>query len=211
MPPPALYSEFNIMNSIATYVAAQLLAAGYVVYWQARDLLQVGASTWYQQYSTKSALYLADSGFLTLLQGKKGIVTLRQALPADPVFVARPTLDGSVLPPDAVATPALSIEIGPSQPIGHYELGTTLKWRSRHLVIDGYTRTQDEQARFKDYLSLWFEPDIPLSIYNHDAGTGTLIDTLLPLDGRVDAATVIDRADAVTYQVLLNARLEYIA
>jgi hypothetical protein len=204
-------SEFNIVNSVSEYIAGKLLEAGYVVYWHARDALQLNATDWYFEYSTNYPTYLAVPAVLTAMNAAKGIVTLGRSLPAEPRFVARPTLDGSVLPQDAVGIPALSVEVGPAQIVEYLECGTRVKRWFRHLLVDGYARTQDEQGRFTDYFALWFEPDIPLSIYDHDAGTRALIDTVLPLLPNISRAQLIDQADAITYQLVFNARLEYFA
>ena len=105
--------------------------------------------------------------------------------------------------------PAMAIALGAPVPLAAVEIGTKVKWRTRHLMIDSYTRTTDEQGLFKDALANWLDENTILAIADHDAGTLAVVGAVEVLDSTVASARVVDRAEAVTYEVLLNARLEY--
>ena len=209
----ALYSETNVVNSLSVHLAGQLLAAGYVVYWHQRDALQVNttSSGWYYNYSTQFAAYWTNGAFQTLLQNAKGLVTLTDSIPAQPRFLQRPINDGSVPEADAVMAPTIAIKVGPAVDLGDYELGTRTKWRTRHLVLDAFVRTSHESGLFKDWFSQWFDRDTVLDIVNHDAGTLAAVGPVRFNVVRVDSDEVFDQAEARSFEVLLNARLDYVA
>src|SRR5690242_15772631 len=121
-----VWSESNIINSLSLYLAGQLLAAGFLVYWHERDALQINTSPtgWYLQYSQNYQTYLANSTFQAAHAAAVGIVTMVDSIPANPRFVKRLTSDASVGPADAITVPAVSIEVGPAIPVQNYELGT---------------------------------------------------------------------------------------
>jgi hypothetical protein len=210
---PEKYSETNILNSLTLYLATKFLAAGFLIYWHARDAVQINttSSGWYLQYSQNSSTYLADPTFAAAYAAAKGLVTFVDGIPAVPRFIVRLTSDQSIGPADAVPVPAVSVEIGASVPLANYELGSTTKWRSRHLVVDSYVRTPAEQKLFKDLLAQWFEPDLNLTVNDHDAGTLAVVGTVEVLDTAIADARVPNQAEATTYEVLLNSRIEYIA
>ena len=39
-----LFSESNIINTLSLYLATQLLAAGYLIYWYEADAVQINTS-----------------------------------------------------------------------------------------------------------------------------------------------------------------------
>lgn len=215
----ALFSETNIVNSISQYLATQLLAAGYLLYWHHIDAVQInGTSTgWYLNWSVNGATYLAQPTVQTVFTAARGLLTLTGEIPAVPRFVIRLIDDTSIGPADVVAVPTLSVEVGPALPVSNYELGARTKWRSRHLIVDGYLRgPQDapnfnEQALFKDFLALWFDNEQPLAVQNHDDGSLAAVGTVTVMDSVVRHATLPQAPDPTTYQVLLNARLVYVA
>jgi len=207
------FSESNVLNSVALYLASKLFAAGYLVYWHKRDAVQINTSStgWYLTYSANRATYLADPTFAAAYAAAKGLVTFVDTIPAVPRFITRLTDDTSVGPADAVPVPAMAIALGAPVPLAQVEIGTKTKWRTRHLMIDSYTRTTDEQGLFKDALANWLDENTILAIADHDAGTLAVVGSVEVLDSTVASARVVDRAEAVTYEVLLNARLEYAA
>lgn len=204
------YTTSNVSNSLATYFAERLLVAGYLVYWHHRDMVQTTDGTYYQ-YSTSYVTYLADPTFLSRYSAAKGIVTITDHVPAVPRHIIRPTTDGSVGPAESVTVPVLSIEIGDAVPLASYEAGSSLKWRTRHLVIDGYARSKDESARLADLLAVWFDEEVQRDVNDHDAGTQAVVGPIRVADMRVDRADFLDEAEERRFEVLLNARLEYVA
>lgn len=209
---PDKYSERNIVNSAALYLAAKLLAKGYLIYWHKVDALQIStaASGWYFQFTPNKAAYLADATVAAAVSGAKGVVTVVDGLPAVPRFITRLISDDSLGQDDAITVPAISVECSPVLLTSRYELGSTVKWRSRHLLVDAYVRDDDEQASFKDWFALWFEQDTVIDVYDHEGS----LDPVGPLDlnqVRVDADRFADGAEATTYQVLAQAVAEYVA
>jgi len=210
MQPPEKYSETNVLNSLSLYVATKLLAANYLLYWQYRDALQA-PSGWYPQWQANKLSYLVDVTLAAEVANAQGLLTIVGAIPAVPRYVTRLIDDTSVGPPDEVSVPTFSIEVGAAIPGPPYELGTKVRWRSRHLIIDSYARTEQESRRFKDFLALWFDADLLLQVVDHDAGDLADVGSLAVMDTSVHSATVLDGVEATTYEVLLHAGLIYVA
>lgn len=210
---PEAFSESNVLNSLSLYVASKLLASGYLLYWHKRDAVQIADSStgWYTEWSKNGATYLANSTVAAAFSAARGLVTLTGEIPAVPRFIIRLIDDTSIGPADVVSVPTLSIEVGPAIAVSDYELGSGKKWRSRHLIVDGYVRTVEEQGRFKDFFSLWFDNNQALTIRNHDAGTLAQVGEVTVVDSVPRYQTLVMGAEATTYQVLLNARLVYVA
>lgn len=206
---PEQASSANIVNSVAEYLAGKFLAKGYLVYWQVLDAVQT-ADGWYYEYSVNSATYLADATFGAAATAAKGMVAIVPAIPAEPRFVSRPTLDGTVLPESHVGIPAIAIEVGAPDPQFRYQLGSTMHWRRRMLTLDCYTRTQAEQAEWQDWLALWFDPDVLIPLRDHE-NTGLSLEDGWSTMTRIDSNTVLNRAEAEAFQVVLTTFLEYIA
>lgn len=206
-----LYSSRNVVNSVATYLAAQLLAAGYLVYWRDADAMQAPAG-WYTSYSTQAATYLADPVFSAAFNAAKGIVTLVQGETAFASFVTRPTNDGTVGTQNQVQIPAFGITIGPDVVLKPYEAGSGLKWRVRALTVEGRAREKDELQAFSDALAKWFDDgDVYIDVVDHDGTSGEA-----PGAVRVTRRTVTRNVDpeagaAEQFQVECMARLEYVA
>lgn len=207
---PQLYSESNVLNSLSSFLAGQLLADGYLLYYQRRDVLQTGAG-WYPEWSVHRATYLADASFAAALAAARGVLTLTAEIPAEPRFITRLISDASVGAPDEVTVPTLSIEVGPPIVTGNYELGTRTKYRSRFLLCDGFVRTVEEQRRLADALARWFDPETTLDVLDHDAGTLVPVGPLTVDDTVVRTQVWPQRAEVATYEVLLTARLIYVA
>jgi hypothetical protein len=206
---PEKASTANFTNSVAEYMAAKLLDIGYIVYWQELDGVQT-PDGWYYQYSTQSATYLADPTFLGRANAALGLVAIVPAIPAEPRFIARPTVDGIVLSENQVAIPAAAIEIAAPDPKFRFQLGSTEHWRRRRLTLDVYTRTASEQQQWQDWFALWFDPDVRIPIRDHES-TGAVLEDAWCQMTRIDSNTVLYRAEAEAFQVVLNTFLEYIA
>lgn len=203
-------NEHNVANSVALYLAAKLLAEGYLLYWHAIDAVQT-PDQWYSQYSVNQASYLLDSTFAARVASAKGLLTILPKKSAIPRWIQRPTNDGTVQPQDSVPIPALSLTIDPVVTVANYELGSKLKWRVRRLTIDGYARDETEQSRFVDLLADWLDNETMLDVLDHEAGDLALLGTVEVDRVSLDAGFAFDEAEAATYEVLFNARLEYVA
>jgi hypothetical protein len=211
MSTPSAYSERNVANSVAAYLADCLLGAGYLVYWHQIDAVQA-PSGWYHRYSAEQAAYLADATFAAEVAAAAGLITVRGDISALPRFVTRRTVDGSVAADqEYVPVPALSIAVGPAQADRRYELGTALKWRERHLFLVVLARDGAEQSTLQDALGVWLDGDTVVAVLDHAAGTAAPVGDVRVARVAVERATVADDAEALTYQVALNALLEYVA
>ena len=213
MPTAEKFSTTNILNSVALYFASKLLQAGYLVYFHKRDVLMIAdtPSGWYFQFSENKTAILADSTVQTAVAAAKGLITIVDGLPAVPRFVVRLIDDTSVGPAEIVPVPAASVELAAASPIEYLEIGTKLKWRTRHLVIDSYVRTDAEQHQLKDYLALWFDEDFFVEIKDHDDGSLSVVGVVTVQVPRVGTDILTLQDEPTTYQVLLNARLTYVA
>jgi hypothetical protein len=205
------FSYGNLLNSMSLEVSTKLLAAGYLIYWRQPDSVQTGAG-WYNQYSTTFATHLADGTFASAVTGAKGLITLTDQIPALPRYIVRPISDGTVPGEHEVMVPTLSIEVAPPQVASRYELGSDLKYRNRHLVIDGYLRTKAEQTAMEDMLSVLFDQDQHFDILDHDAGDLAVIGQVRVNHPTVVSGTIQPQGvESVTYQVVMNTFLEYVA
>lgn len=210
MTAPELFSESNIVNTVAGYLAEQFITQNYLVYWHKRDAVQTDDG-WYYEWSINKTTYLADGTFAADVTAAVGMVSFVDGLPADPRFVTRLISDASIGPADEVPVPVVSIELSAEMHQENYELGTGVKWRTRHLILDGYGRTPYEQGKFKDWFALWFEKESVLDLENHDTGAGAIVDQITFIQVRTDAARFLDKGNALTYQTLTNALIVYVA
>jgi hypothetical protein len=207
----AKYSEANVLNSVGLWLADRLRAAGYVLYWHRPDAVQLPDGTWWYNYYAQAATYLANPAFATPFTASRGLVSLYEGWPANPTYLVRPTTDGSVPQQDAIVVPALALSLAEAVPHRNAQLGDrTTKVRTRHLVIEGAVR-EEEHRWFKDQLALWFDPETVLDIKDHDAGDLADVGLVRVAQAGVASAKRALRPDAATYQVVLNALLEYVA
>jgi hypothetical protein len=204
------FSSANVVNSLARAAADRLLEKGYLVYWHQIDAVQT-PTLWYHAYAANQAAYLAAPAFAAELAAASGLVTIRADISALPRFVVRHTVDGTVPGPEAVPVPALAVELGPMRARGRYELGTGLQWRVRPLMVVALARDPDEQRRFGDWLSALFDEDAQFTVADHDGGSGDPVGPVRVDRASTTQAVATDDAEALTYQVLVNAFLEYIA
>lgn len=207
---PEQYSESNIVNSLSIALANKLLLASYLVYWHKRDAVQTPDGMYFQ-WSTNYASYMADVTFAARVTAGKGMIALRDSLPAEPVFIQRHIQTAGPIKQNEVPVPALSVEVGPPVAIKDWELGSKMKLWGRHLIIDGYVRDQSEQRRFKDYLAIWMMDDQFFTISDHDSGSLAEVGPLDTNDTVIDFAVEVAGQEQTTYQVLCNSRLEYVA
>lgn len=207
------FSENNITGSLALVVANNILDLGYLVYWHAKQAVQIDIASpdWYFNWNTNFATYMIEPNFSAAWANAKGLLMLTDYLPTEPRFIERPIDVVGPIPDDQVQIPALSIEVGPPVEISNYELGSRLKWYNRHLVLEGYLRNRTELSIFKDQLAEWFRGDTPIDIRNHDAGNLALIGTVSVLDAAVDYEINRESTEQTTFHVICNARLEYVA
>lgn len=209
--PAADYSTPNIINSISLELAARFLTAGYVLYWHRLDALQTSTIDWYYNYSTTYETRLADAAFLGLLTAAKGILTITDSVPALPRYTVRPINSGAVPAEDEVMVPSLAVLLGPAIDLSSAEMGSDLKNWARRLELDTYLRTTDEQGLFQDLFPLWFKGDATFAIKNHVAGTLADVGTVVVGRSQTATLTVIDNSLAQTFEVAMQAKLDYVA
>lgn len=212
MPTPADYSASNLLNSLATYVAGQLLASGYLIYWHAADALQINTSAtgWYFGLTANRATILATPAVASAMSTAKGVWTIAEAFPAEPRFVARLISDDSLGQPDEVQTPVLVFDLSPERTQDPYELGTRVMWRYRALTVVAVVRQAHEQRWVADGFARWLQHQTSVDVVNHDAGTLSTVGMTTLEDTRVDQGTFIDAADALTYQVVAGSIVTYV-
>lgn len=203
------FSETNIVNSVSLVLAQRLMAKGYLIYWRHRDAVQTPEG-WYYDWGTNFTAYMSDVAFAARVNGGTGLVVLSDSLPAEPVFVKRHIQVAGPIAQNEVPVPAISVEVGPAVVMTNWELGSALKMRGRHLIVDGYVRDRSEQVKFKDWFAEWFDNDTFFTINQHDDGSLSPIGQLDTNDTIVDFAIEVAGQEQVTYQVLCNSRLEYI-
>lgn len=206
------YSHKNVSNSVATFLADVLVAEGYLVYWHEIDTLQA-STAWYPSYYANATLYAADATLQGLIAAAPAIVTLRGEIPTNPTYLTRLPHDGLLGDPAALVLPVLAVGCGDAVPVVNYELGTPLKWRVRRLSVQGALRTQDEQKRLADLLSVWLDNDTMVTVEQHD-GSATRAPVGEVRLTRVSVTTSTlptSDAQASTFGLSLLARLEYVA
>jgi hypothetical protein len=205
-----LFSERNILNSVAMHLGAQLLEFGYLVYWHKIDAVQTPEGT-YTGYTANQSAYLLDATFANRIQTAKGIVTITEGEVAIPRFPTRPTTDGRVATAERVQVPCFGVEIGPEVPQLSYEMGTRQRFRVRALTIEGRARTRDELTAFSDKFTEWFDEDAYLPVEDHDNVTSEGPDVVRVTRRLVTREVVEDLGEQDRFQLELNARLEFVA
>lgn len=209
MPPMSSWSSTNLFNSVGARLGAKLLAEGYLIYWSNQDGFET-PDGWYGRYSTRDDVLLQDSTVAARVAAAKGLLTIRGPLTAVPQFVTRPKYSGAVDTQNEVMVPALAIDVGGQGPIGGYELGTRLKWRTRRLTIQGFARTWDEMKLLEDRLAEWFDEDVEIDVLDHDAATLENLGSARVVSPSVEGDLEVAGSEPATYGVELNASLEYV-
>lgn len=205
------FSETNVCNSIATLLADKLIEAGYLVYWHRIDALQTGTTEWYLEYTANRETLALDPQFAAKLDAAKGVLTLKDASAAIPEYPVRPRSDGFAPAHDEIPVPNLTVECSPVTTGENVGIGERMKSRYRTAFVYGWARDRFEMGWLCDRLTEWFDPDTVLVIANHDAGGdpppavgAALVEAAMP-----EKATVLDGAEAATYEVLLSATLRF--
>lgn len=204
------FSTSNVKNSIAGFLGAALLQKGYVVYWHENDGLET-LDGYYGQWSTRQATLLTDSVVAPRIAAAAGLITIKGPITASPRFVTRPTFSGAVDEQDEIPVPAIAIDVGAAAPIANYELGSRLQWRSRHLIVHAFARTEPEQSLFQDFLAETLDEDTMIDILDHDGGTQNVVGNVRMLSPTTEGSIRIPGPESTTFAVELNARLEYVA
>lgn len=202
------WSEDNLTATVAQYLADQLLAVGYIVYWLPTDALQTNAG-WYYGWTANFVTYQADPAVQTILAAAKGMVTLKDATTAKVLYPTRHTVDGSVSAEDELQVPHLSVQVDGERPGRFTGLGDRQRERFRTLVIYGCVRDVSEQSLIRDSLVRWFDDATFLPVKDYDAGTLTVfgdVELEMPM-----AEFYINglAPEASRFEVILNARLRY--
>lgn len=205
-----LFTEHNITNTVARYLADKLVGFGYLVYWHEADAVQT-ADGWWTNYKVNQPTYAADPLFQSRLAAAKGMVTITDGETAFPRFVARPNTEGVVADQDQVQVPVFGISLGADVVTRPYEAGTELKWRVRALTIEGRLRNKPELQQLSDKLAAWFTEDQRLWIVDHSGESGED-----PQEARIDRRSIVKDVVAGAghedrYQLEMNVRLEYVA
>jgi hypothetical protein len=189
-------------------LSANLLSAGYLLYWHSIDALQT-PDGFYFQYSTQQATYLADSLVSSRMAAARGLLTVKDADAANPVRLVRPTSDGTVGSQGAIQLPELVIEIVGFSPGVLVELGSRIRRRQVLCAIYGWVRNRAEMQWMTRQLREWFDCCLIVPIYDHDAGTQALIGQAEIIAADAGSMVVGQGAEAETFEVLLSMRLEF--
>lgn len=208
-------NEHNIANTLAIYLASQLLDDGYLVYWHAIDAVQTPTG-WLAAYSTQQDSYLADLTYQAQLQAAKGLLTILPEKSAIERWITRPTNSGAVERQESVPIPALAITVGPLVSDANYQMGDRkTKWRSRTLIVEAYARDHNEQSHLADALQLWLDSDARFAINDHEnavEGQPLAVINDVEVNGAsVDTFTDRDEAESTTFEVLYSARLTFVS
>lgn len=204
----AQYSLSNLSNSVSEYLAAELLAQDYLLYWRTIDALQTPTAV-YGNYFANQATILADAAVQTYLSNARGILTVLNGDAADPALLKRPTGDGAVVAPVDVPVPSVVLAVS-HLPNGELlELGSRLRERFADLQLVGYARTFEEQLFLTEVLRARFDESLFLPVYDHDAGTKAVIPSVEVQDVVFFSTVVPLTADVQAYEIALTARLRY--
>lgn len=204
------YSYQNVLNSLSVYLADQLLAAGWLVYWHTLDAVQTGAGLW-STWSTSYATWHANPTFAASLAASRGILTLRGPVPANPTFITRLTSEGLLGNPDQIVVPSLCLDLDPAAALKPWELGDSgVALRGRTLFLFGYLRTIEEQKLLADHVADWFDLHRRVDVVDHAQGSGT-VGLLIPTRTHIEADFNFSGPEVETFALEATVRLEYVA
>lgn len=204
----AQYSLTNLGNSVSSYLASQLVTAGYLIYWKPTDTLQVGMSA-YPSYFEQQETILGDPAVAAALSASRGIVSILNQDFSFPEFPVRPTSDGTVAAPEDAPVPLLSVQVEHGGNGEYREIGSKIRARYADLLVLGYARTFEEQLYLANVVRTAFDEGEFLTIRDHDAGTRAVIDDVEIVEAEVQTDTFPLKPDAMVYEVSLSARLQY--
>lgn len=185
MPAPTNFSDINIITSVAGYVANQLTAGGWAVYWQARGVF---------------------SGTATL-----GEVTMVPEFPSEPnniVLGPRERIQSEVIVPafsvGIATTPQEDIIAGLGE--DYYETVT-------EITVDGFVANKSQHMAFSTLFRNWFKKDTYISIYDWEANpiTPSLIEdrNLYVRNRQVELIDSPDLPNPVRYYINMTAELVF--
>jgi hypothetical protein len=204
----AQYSLSNQSNSLAEYLATELLAKDYLLYWRTIDALQTPDGVYGSFFANQSTI-LADPDVADALAASRGILTVLNMDAADPTLLKRPTSDGGVIAPVDVPLPSIVIAVA-HLPNGELlGLGSRLRERFTDLQLVGYARSFEEQLYLTETLRARFDESLFVPMYDHDAGTRAVIPAVEIQDVAFYSAVVPLEADVQAYEIALTARLRY--
>jgi hypothetical protein len=204
----AQYSLSNQSNSVAEYLAAELLAKDYLLYWRTIDALQTVDGV-YGNFYANQATILADSNVADELANSRGILTVLNMDAADPALLKRPTNDGGVVTPIDVPLPSIVISVGHLPNGGLLGIGSKMRERYTDLQLIGYGRSFEEQLYLTEVLRGRFDESLFIPMYDHDAGTRAVVPAVEIQDVEFYSAVVPLEADVQAYEIALTARLRY--
>jgi hypothetical protein len=202
------YSESNISASLATFLANQLLAEGYVVYWYGIDAMQT-QDGWYYDWSANFATLSTDLVVAPRLANARGMITLMGKTTAKRVYPARPTSEGSPSSDEEAQVPYLTLVVEGERPGTFSGLGDRMRERFRDLIVYGALRDETEQSYIRDQLVRWFDDTTFLPLLDYDGGTLAEFDNVESQLPMATAMIVGVAPEASRYEVLLNAQLRY--
>ena len=204
----AQYSLSNQSNSIAEYLATELLAKDYLLYWRTIDALQTPDGVYGSFFANQSTI-LADPDVADALADSRGILTVLNMDAADPALLKRPTSDGGVIAPVDVPLPSIVVAVS-HLPNGELlGLGSRLRERFTDLQLVSYTRSFEEQLYLTETLRARFDESLFIPMYDHDAGTRAVIPAVEIEEVAFYSAVVPLEADVQAYEIALTARLRY--
>lgn len=204
----AQYSLTNLANTVSEYLADALIDRGYLVYWRPIDALQTADGV-YPSWFENQATILADSAVAAEFAASRGIVSILDMDSALPGLSTRPTSDGTVLDPEDVPVPSLTVVVEHLPNNGLVELGTKKQYRSTLLQLVGYARSLEEQNFLADLLRQLFDDWTHIRLLDHDAGTKAPIGLLDVTETRLTTVVAALKKDEQVYEIALSSELRY--
>lgn len=147
MPVPTQYTDSNLITSISGYLANQMTAAGWQVYYRFTGIY---------------------SGTAT-----QGIISLVPEFPNEPQYLVLPTTPRNQTP-NSIILPAFSVRLD-RQPVEEQRagLGQDLFVQRAEMVIDGFVPDRASHLAFATLLRNWFRTDTYISVYDWDSNPST--------------------------------------
>lgn len=185
MPAPTLFSNINLVTSVAGYFANKLTQSGWAVYWQARGTF---------------------SGTATI-----GEVTLTPEFPNEASYIVLPPrarTDSEVL------LPAFAVRLS-DEPIEEARagLGEDLFKESGVIQIDGYVVDKAQHMAFATMFRNWFREDTYIPIWNWEQNPTTpqLVDdhNVYVVNRQVEALEMVNLPNPVRYYLSMTADIVY--
>lgn len=204
----AQYSLSNQSNSVAEYLAAELLAKGYLLYWQSLDALQTPAGLYGNFYEDQAEI-LQDEDVAAALSTSRGILSILNMDAADPKPLKRPTNDGTVSAAVDLPIPSITIAVEHLPNGSLLGLGSLVRDRYTDLQLIGYARSFEEQLYLTEVLRVRFDESLYIPMYDHDAGTRASLRAVEIQDTLVQTRVVPLESDVQAYEIALTARLRY--